>query len=375
MTNKNLSQLIRILLLTGLALACMGCLESQAKEETIKIGYIGPLTGDAASVGQAGLAAAEFAVLEINESGGLLGKQVELIVEDDKCTAGGGTEAMNKLVNLDQVVAISGPDCGSAAGSAIPIAQVAKTPVVIRWASVPNLTKKGDFIFRVYPSDAFQGAFVAEYAFNLLGKTKAAVLFVKNDYGQGLADVFSEKFVSLGGEIVYEDSFVQEETDLRTVLSKAKASEPDVIFFPAYRSNGVAGLKQMKELGITVPVIGGDAFDADEVIKSPDANGTLFAVAVVLNPENFKQKVLEATGKKADQITAPLAYDSIHVIANAIRTASSLDPKKIREELTQTNLEGISGKIEFDQDRDLKGAKYEMRIIQNQTTAIYEAPQ
>ncbi|MBU0635480.1 ABC transporter substrate-binding protein [Candidatus Micrarchaeota archaeon] len=361
--------LLGIILLTSILF--FGCTTPQ--ETVIKIGYIGPLTGDAASVGEAGLAAAELAVKEINDAGGLLNKKIELVVEDDQCTTTGGTNAINKLLNIDQVIAISGPDCGSAAGSSLPLAQQAGTPVVIRWASVPDLPKIGNYIFRVYPSDTFQGVYTANYIFNALGKKRVAVLYVKNEYGQGLRDVFVEEFTRLGGEIVFEDSFTQDASDLRSIITKAKEANPDIVFFPAYRAAGIIGLRQMKELGLNVPIVAGDAFDTDEVIKNPEGEGVLYSVAITNNPKEFKQRVLEATGKKADKITAPLAYDSIYIIAEAIQRAGNLDKEKIRAELENTSFAGVSYElIEFDENGDLKGAEYEMRIIQNQKSVKYE---
>ncbi|MBI3335780.1 MAG: ABC transporter substrate-binding protein, partial [Candidatus Portnoybacteria bacterium] len=164
--------------------------EKKMPSEPIKLGYIGPLTGELADGGEAGLAGATLAVKEINDAGGVLGRQLELVAEDDKCSAE-GVNAMNKLVNIDKVVAITGPDCSASGGPALPIAQKAGVPVVVRWASAPHLTKIGDYIFRVYPSDAFQGKFIAEFLYNDLGKKKAAVVYVKNDWGQGIHDVFT----------------------------------------------------------------------------------------------------------------------------------------------------------------------------------------
>ena len=161
--------------------------------DTIKIGYIGPLTGEVASIGDPGLAGAKLAIKEINDAGGLLGKKVELVSEDDKCSSD-GINAMTKLVNVDKVVAITGPDCSASAGSALPVAQNAKVPTILRWASAAKLTGVGNFIFRIYPSDAFQSKYAAGYIYSKLAKKNAAVIYVKNDWGQGMRDGFVEAF-------------------------------------------------------------------------------------------------------------------------------------------------------------------------------------
>ncbi len=345
----------------------------QQQEKTIKLGYFGPLTGDAASIGPPGVAGAQLAIQEINNAGGILGKKLVLVVEDDACSSK-SVEAMNKLVHFDHVLAVSGPDCGSAAGPALPIAQEAQVPVVIRWASAPDLTRVGDYIFRIFPSDLFQGTYAAEYAFNKLGKRKVAVLYVKNDYGQGLRDVFVKRFTELGGKIVFDESHNQEDTDVRTSLLKAKETEPDLAYMPTYRAVGRVALQQMKELSFNVSVLAGDAFDTDEVIQAPEAEGVLYPTAVTGNPDWFKQKVFQLTGIEENHITASIAYDSIWVIAEAIKRAGSLDRAKIRDALAKTSHRGVSAPlIELDENRDMKGATYEMRMIQKGKSVVYES--
>lgn len=341
-------------------------------EEPIRIGYIGPLTGEAASVGEPGLGGAELAVKEINGAGGVLGRSLTLIAEDDKCSAE-GVNAIKKLVEVDRVLAITGPDCSASGGPALPVAQEAGVPVVVRWASAPHLTKIGDYIFRVYPSDAFQGEFVAEFIFNTLKQKRAAVVYVKNDWGQGIKEVFINRFRELGGDIAYEDGVSQESRDLRTQLAKVKEAKVDVFFFPVYMANGVAGLKQAKELGLKMPIIGGDAFDATEVLQSPGGEGVMYSVAVIQNQEDFQKRVTAATGKKADKITAPMAYDAVKIIAAAVEKAGRLDKKAVRDALAATSYEGISSPlIEFDENGDLKAAQFEVKIIRDGKAEPYQ---
>ncbi|MEK6964033.1 MAG: ABC transporter substrate-binding protein [Nanoarchaeota archaeon] len=358
-----------LLILALLLLLSCSC---QSQEETLKLGYLGSLTGDAASIGPPGVAGAQLAIQEINNAGGVLGKKLALIVEDDACSSK-SVEAMNKLVHFDHVLAVSGPDCGSAAGPALPIAQEAKVPVVIRWASAPDLTHVGDYIFRIFPSDLFQGTYAAEYAFNQLGKRKVAVLYVKNDYGQGLRDVFTKHFTELGGKIVFDESHNQEDTDVRTSLIKAQEKGPDLVYMPTYRAVGRVALQQMKELGFNVFILAGDAFDTNEIIQVPEAEGVIYPTAITANPDWFRQKVFQATGVEENHITASLAYDSIWVIAEAIKRAGSLDRAKIRDALAKTSYKGVSAPlIELDENRDMKAATYEMRLIQNGKSVVYE---
>lgn len=331
--------------------------------ETIKIGLVAPLTGSLASIGESSLGGALLAVDEINNSGGIFGKQIELVVEDDSCSAN-GAHAITKLITVDDVVAISGPDCSSSASAALPIAQDAGVPTVIRWASAPSLTKIGDYIFRVYPSDAFQGKFIAEYMYGELGLRNVGVLYVKNDWGQGITDVFIKRFEELGGVVSYQEGVLEESRDLRAQVNKLKNSDINALFAPLHAATGVIGLKQMKELGVIIPVIGGDVFESAEVQESPGASGVQFSAAVIENPTDFQERIAQVTGKNGTKVTAALGYDSIMVIAQAIERAGSTDRKDVREALTQTHYEGVAfPSITFDADGDLEDARYEIKTI------------
>ena len=338
----------------------------------IKLGYVGPLTGELASVGEPGLGGAELAVKEINAAGGLLGRQVELIAEDDACSAK-GLNAVTKLIQVDKVVAITGPDCSPSAGPSAPLAQEAGVPMVLRWASAPHLTLIGDYIFRVYPSDAAQGAFIAKSFINDFKVKKAAILYVQNDWGKGLHDVFVKNFPLLGGEVVYDEGILPETFDLRTQLEKVKASGAEAIFFPTFPTQAVPGLKQAKELGIKIPIVGGDAFDADEILKAPSAEGVYYLVGQVDNSADFQKRVTDATGKKGDKITASMAYDGVQVIAAAIRAAGSTAGPAVREALTKTNYSGVSAPvITFDENGDLKDPRILIKQVKGGVSTPYQ---
>lgn len=323
----------------------------------IKIGVSAPMTGEAASFGEGAKAGADLAVKEINDAGGVAGRMLQLIVEDDHCNKDGVT-TFNKLVNLDRVDAVIGSICSAAVGPGAPIAQKAGVPTII-WGSAPNLTKIGDYIFRIYPSDSLQGQFIAEYIYSTLGKKKAAVLYVKNDWGQGLRDVFTSKFKELGGEIVFDEGVTQEVKDVKSQLTKIKAADPDVIYLPAYPALAAISIKQAKDLGVTVPIVGGDAFDTDEIIKLSAAEGVMYSVAVVGNPEDFKTRVKEVTGKESNIVT-PLAYDSIKILAKIFGEVGT-DKIKVRQAMQDLSYrEGVtSSLIEFDEQGDVKAVVFQ----------------
>lgn len=362
--------IIGIIIVIAVVLVGYNILRGPTTEEPIKIGLSSPMTGEAASLGEGFSAGAQFAVKEINDAGGIKGRKIELIIEDDQCSSR-GVNAITKLVEIDKVTAIVGPLCSAAAGPGLPVAQKAGVPVLVV-GSAPHLTKIGDYIFRNYPSDAFQGKFAAEYIFNTLNKKKVAVMYTNNDWGAGINGVFVERFKQLGGQVLYDEAVTQDSSDLRTVIAKAKATKPEVIYFPAYPTNGVAGLKQMKELGITVPIIGGDGFDAEEIWRVPEAEGLLYTVAKTNYPEEFQKRVKAATGKEANVIYTAYAYDAVKIFEAVIGKVGT-DRKAIRDELARTIYkEAIAVPVvEFDEQGDLKEATFEVRVVKNGKPETY----
>jgi branched-chain amino acid transport system substrate-binding protein len=314
-----------------------------------------------------------LATKEINERGGINGRKVEIVAEDDKCSAE-GVNAINKLINIDKVVGILGPLCSSSGGPSLPIAQNSGVPVVIIAASAPRLTKIGDYIFRIYPSDAFQGQVGADFIFNKLGKKKVAIVYVKNDWGEGIKEVFKSKFKELGGEIVYEGGVLQDQKDFRTEITKVKSSGAEVLYFPVYPANAVSAFKQIKEMNLGIPVVGGDTFDGEEVVKSEYADGVIYTVPKINTPEDFKSKIKSLSGFENLQVSiaAPLGYDAAKVMFLAIEKAG-VDRQAIKEALKTTSYRGVSNPlIEFDENGDLKNPAFDVKIIKDKQSVPYE---
>jgi len=354
--------------ITGLVvlLFLSGCAfwgKSADSKPSVRLGLSAPLTKEIASIGEAYLGGAQLAVDEINQRGGINGQRLELIVEDDQCSSK-GAEAFNKLINIDKVTAIVGSYCSSAMGPAVPIAERAGVPTIIT-ASAPDLVKNNEYIFRNYPSDALQGKFAAEFIYNQLGKKRAAVIYVKNTWGQGLRDVFVERFRQLGGEIVYDDSVLQDSRDIRTQVLKAKANSPDVLYFPVYAQNAVAGIAQIRELQLDVPVVCGDAVAGEEILQAKDAEGLLYTLAKTNYPADFADKVKKATGKNPNFVSA-FTYDAVKILAQAIAKVGT-DRKAIRDELSKTVYRNSIAVpvVEFDEQGDLKSAGFEVKVIKD----------
>ena len=365
--------IVAIIILVGIWYVVSKKPAAPTTKESIKIGILVPLTGEAASWGQNSLAGITLATKEINDKGGINGMKIEIIAEDDKCSAE-GVNAMNKLVNVDKVISILGPICSASAGPSLPIAQNSDVPVVIIAASAPHLTKIGDYIFRVYPSDAFQGQIGADFIFNKLGKKKVAIVYVKNDWGEGIKEVFKSRFKELGGEIVYEGGVLQDQKDFRTEITKVKSSGAEALYFPVYPANGISAFKQFKEMALKIPVVGGDAFDGEEVVKSEYSDGVIYTVPKINIPEDFKSKIKSLAGFENLQVSiaAPLGYDAARVLFSAIEKAGP-DRQKIKEVLKTTSYQGISNPlIEFDENGDLKNPAFEVKIIKNKQSVPYE---
>src|SRR3989344_6505412 len=200
-----------------------------AQTGPIEIGFIGPLTGDAASLGVPSKAAVEAAVEEINaevESTGT-GRQLHVTYEDGHCNAQAATNAAQKLINQDKVVAIIGGLCSTETAAFAPMALQAHIPVISYGSSAPNLSQLGPLFSRNYPSDAGQGKFAAEYMYNTLKVKKVAVMYHISDYGTGIKNVFVARFKELGGEVVAEEGAEQTATDYRTQLTKIMAANAD----------------------------------------------------------------------------------------------------------------------------------------------------
>ena len=332
----------------------------------IKIGFLGPLTGDAASLGVSSQKAVELAAKELNDAGGINGRIVEVIYEDGKCNAKDASSAGNKLINLDKVPVIIGGLCSGETMAVAPVAEENKAVLISYCSSNPKITTLGDFLFRDYPSDSFQGAYGAEIAKNKLNANKAAVLYCLSDYCVGIKDVFKKTFEDLGGEIVIEESYEQESRDLRTALTKIKDADPDLIYFVGYTEASIVGIKQMKELGIDVPTLGADAWD-DSKIWTETGNageGVMWTVVDTPISDGFKAR-MESIGAKEITLCAPQAYDAFNIITGIIKNVGT-DGTKIKDELYKVkDYKGVSGTITIDSNGDLATASYVTKIARS----------
>lgn len=345
-----------------------------AETGPIKLGLTAPLTGEGATWGQNTLAAATLAVKEFNDAGGLNGRKIELIAEDDKAGGADATNAFNKLINVDKVVAIVGVPSSAAAGPALPIAQKAGVPVIMI-ASAPTLTQTGDYMFRIYPADSYQGNLGADIVINKLGKKKVAVLFVKNDYGQGVADSFSKKYVQLGGEVVYTGELLNGATDFRSEIAKAKASKAEALYLAMYPDGALLLARQLKEAKNTLPVVTETNFNDEKVVKSGYVDGFIFTEAKSDISDDFisKLKAQPDFSSLSVNIAAPFSYDATRAMLLAITKAGDTTGAKIRDALFQVSFPGVSAPmVEFGADREIKVPAFNIKTIVNKQVVDYK---
>lgn len=358
--SKVLTALVLGTVLAGLAAGCGG---GEKKADTIKVGANLEMTGGSASYGISSKNAIELAFKEINEKGGINGKQLELVVADNKSEAAEATNAMQKLVSQDNVVAVIGPNLSSSVIAASAINNSAKVLDIAPMATNPYVTvdqasgKTKDFNYRTCFIDPFQGTVMAKFATAELGVGNAAILIDNSsDYAKGLAQFFKENFVKEGGAVTAEESYLQKDTDFKATLTKIKATNPDFLYVPGYYQEVGLIVKQARELGMNMPIAGGDGWDSakmPEIAGAAALNNTYFSS--LYSPDdssdinkNFVAAYEKAYGQKPD-VFAALSYDSVLLVAEAIKNAGSTEPAKISEAMAKINgFSGVSGSVTFD---------------------------
>jgi len=339
----------------------------------IKIGWLSPLTGDLAGVGTAIKNAVAMGVKEINAQGGINGRPLDIVYEDSACDPKVASAAGSKLINIEKVTAILGAGCTGETLAVAPMAEQNKV-VMLSFASTgPAVTTAGDYIFRDVPSDSYVGKYTADFTFNTLGKKKAAILFSKADFTEQIANIFTDEFKKLGGEIVATESALQTDTDLRTQLTKIKNSGADVLFFPTYTENTLAGLKQAKDLNLSLPTLGIDGFDDPKVLSAVGAEGVMYPKPVSQENAEFKTKFLAENGGDSIPVYVTQGYDALNILVQTMKKVGT-SGEAIKNELYNVkNYAGVSGNISFDKNGDLEKSEYEMMIIKDGKSLKYQA--
>jgi branched-chain amino acid transport system substrate-binding protein len=356
--------LAAVLALTGVACKKKddgaGSSGGKADASEIVIGHYASMTGGTAHFGQDTDKAARLAVEQLNAAGGVVGKKLRIVTLD---TRGDGAEAANavtRLIDVEKATAILGEVASSLSLQGGPIAQRRKIPMVSPSSTNPKVTQIGDYIFRVCFIDPFQGKVMATFARQSLKLDKVAILKdVKNDYSIGLADAFQKAFTAGGGTIAAEQSYAAGDTDFSAQLTAIKSSGAQAIWVPGYYAEVGAIARTAARLGLKVPLLGGDGWDAPQLfsIGGEALNGSYFSNHFAPDQASPKAQkfVADFKAKYGQEPTGlgALGYDGIMVIADAIKRAGKAEPAAIRDALAATkDYEAVTGKITMDKDRN-----------------------
>jgi branched-chain amino acid transport system substrate-binding protein len=346
----------------GVALVT-GCTKpaGEGAAATIKFGEFASLTGSEAAFGQSSHKGTQLAIDELNAAGGLLGKQVELITEDNRSTAGESVTIAKKLITRDKVVALLGEVASGRSLEAAPIAQASQIPMVSPSSTNPKVTETGDYIFRVCFIDPFQGRLLASFAQGTLKAKKAAIFSdVSAPYSVGLAQYFREAFLAAGGQIVADEKYSRGDKDFSAQLTAIKGKQPDAILVPGYYQEAGLIVRQARQLGIKVPLIGGDGWEAPQLLQLAGAEalqGTYYSTHFSSeSTEPLAQKFVAAYMAKYNETPdamAALGYDSAMVLADAIKRAGTTEGPKVRDALAATrDFPGATGLTTLNEKRD-----------------------
>ncbi len=357
---KNLIGFVLSVCLLALAFGCSGG-GSGTDANVIPVGEYSSLTGTTATFGQSTHRGVEMAVQETNASGGVLGKQVKLLTEDTQSKPEEAALAVTKLITRDGVKALIGEVASSRSLAAAPIAQANKIPMISPGSTNPEVTKKGDYIFRVCYIDPFQGQVIAKFVANSLNLKQVGILRdVKNDYSVGLADYFTQTFAASGGKVVADQAYSEGDTDFKAQLTAIKASSPEAVIVPGYYQEAALIVKQARELGMTIPFIGGDGWDSEKLIEigGEAMNGTYFTNHYSPDDtsqivQNFVKKYEQQYGQQVPDAMAALGYDAAMILFDAMRRAGTDEPTKVRDALAVTkDFQGVAGKTTIDAERN-----------------------
>ncbi len=332
----------------------------EASGDTIKIGVNYELSGNVATYGQSSVYGIELAIEEINEAGGILGKQVELVKMDNKSDSAEATTVSTKLVTQYGCVAILGPATSGNFKATIPVAESNSVPIISASATADDVTHSASetyaHVFRTCFSDSYQGVVMASFAAENLGAQSAVIIKdTSSDYAKGLAENFVANFP---GTIVAEEGYVAGDTDFNAILTKIKDLDFDVIYLPGYYSEVGLIIKQARALGIDVPVLGADGFDSPTLLELAGAEAlndvyyTNHYSSIDEDPMvvNFQAAFKEKYNAVPDAFSA-MGYDLGYFLKDAIERAGEANAAAITDALLATEgFTGVTGTITVDQD-------------------------
>lgn len=364
---QKFKKLASVFLAVTMLVVAAGCGGSQSTSDTIKIGANLEMTGNNATFGKSASNGALLAIKQVNAKGGVMGKQLSLVVADNKSEAAEAANSMQKLITQDKVVAVIAPIASSSVIAGAQVNQDNKVLAISPTASNPKVTvdpatnKVRDYMFRAAFIDPFQGSVMANFATKTL-KAKTAAIYIDNssDYAKGLGQFFKETFIKNGGQIVAEEAYLAKDTDFKATLTKIKVTNADVVFVPGYYQEVGMLIKQARDIGLTMPFLGGDGWDSaklPEIAGTQALNNTFFANHY--SPDDNSDAIknfVEAYKKEYNETPdafAALSYDATMMVIESIKRANSVDTVKIKDELAKTkDYAAVSGTITLNETHD-----------------------
>ena len=348
----------------------------------ILVGFYGSLTGDGASFGQSSREGAELAIDELNAAGGVLGgRRFRLLVEDDQSRPEEASSAVTKLITQDRVVAVIGEVASRRTLAAAPVAQKFQVPMITPASTNERVTEVGDYVFRVCFIDPFQGEVLAKFAYNDLKARRVAILRdIAQDYSVGLADSVQQHFTKLGGRVLPPVSYSSGDSDFKAALTQIRSEKPDVIFATGYYSEAAIITRQARELGLTMPILGGDGWVGDALQNGREALNNTFISnhysgdnpdAVV---QNFVRSYRDRFNREPDAIAA-LGYDAVKVLADSITRAGGTDGARLRDAIASADVAGVTGQLKMNDKRnvDKPAVIQEVTYRDGQVKFVYRA--
>jgi branched-chain amino acid transport system substrate-binding protein len=372
------------LLIAAIGIACErkpGTGGGAATTGDIVVGMYGSLTGDGASFGQSSREGTELAVDEINSAGGLLGgRKIKLLVEDDQSKPEEASNAVTKLVTQDKVVAVLGEVASRRSLAAAPVCQKYMVPMISPSSTNERVTQVGDYIFRVCFIDPFQGEVLAKFAYNDLKARKVAILKdIQQDYSVGLTDSVMKHFTALGGQVLDPVSYSTGDSDFKAVLTQVRSQKPDAVFVTGYYPEAAIIARQARELGMKMPLLGGDGWVGDALKNGREALNNSFISNHYSgdNPDPVVQNFVKAYrvkfGREPDAIAA-LAYDAVKVLADAMTRSNSTDGPKLRDALAHGDVPGVTGRLKINAQRnvDKPAVIQEVTFVEGEVKFVYK---
>lgn len=352
-----------------IALVCAVMLSGCGKSTGLKVAFLGPLSGDAASFGTSQKNGIEVALQEVNAAGGINGTPVSVVYEDTQLDQNKAIAAFNKVVDSDGAKVVLG-DSSSANTMAIgPLAKRKDVLLLSPIASSASLTKSGFPIFRVSPSDAFQARIASRYAINQGWKT-AAIIYTNDEWGTGLKEEFSSNFAALGGKVIDASGIEPKSQDFRPQLTRLKSQQVEFVYIPLHPDEAVVALKQARQLGLKTQFVGADSFSEPTIAKAAGqaADGVIYTVPAAgygTAYSDFAKSYKTKFGEEPNY-NAAAGYDSLRIIVEAAKKAGSFDRSALAKALSeQSAFEGASGTIVFDKNGDVVSKAFDIKKLQN----------